>query len=365
MDTKPRERFIVIMAGGKGERFWPQSRNARPKHLLPILGSQPMLTQTIERFGSIVPRSNILIITNREQVSGVQHCLPQLPPANIIAEPIGRDTAAAVGLATLLVKSRNPEAVFAMLPADHLITDHANFQACLERAFTVASKATVICTIGIRPEFPATGYGYIERGQPLPSDPEHAFQVKRFVEKPDLPTATAYLEKGGFFWNAGMFFWSVPTIDQAIRRYLPDLATTLDQIGTSLNDGGDFQSTLEALYPQLEKISIDYAVMQKADNVAMIESTFDWDDLGSWPALARHLPPDPEGNHTEGKAVLQTSKNNLVINHTDRALVLVGVEDLIVVETEDATLVCRREEAEKIKAAVKTMGSLPAWQQHL
>ncbi len=362
MDANPSDRFIVIMAGGRGERFWPQSRIARPKHLLPIVGDQPMLTQTVERFGNVVPPENVLVITNREQLAAVRECLPTVPTANIVAEPVGRDTAAAVGLAAALVAQRNPRAVFAMLPADHVIHDHPGFQNSLRAAFETATTHPVLCTIGIRPDHPATGYGYIEQGTPLDGGPTGARHVLRFVEKPDLETASSYLQSGSFFWNAGMFFWQVEVIRDAIRTHAPGLSDELAVLEKALAGGESLDAVLERIYPSLTKISIDYAVMQAAENVAMVEATFDWDDVGSWPAVARHHPADAGGNVHRGKVLLENASGNIVLAGSDRAVVAVGVDDLIIVETPDATLVCPKNRAEEIKAAVRRMGSDPDWQ---
>lgn len=357
------QNFIVIMAGGKGERFWPQSRLKCPKQLLPIVGDKPLLTQTVERLEGLVPLENILVITNVEQIDAVAEICPMLPPENIVGEPVGRDTAAAVGLAMVLVKQRDPEATFAMLPADHVIHDREGFQTILGAALQAASLEPVLVTIGIKPNQPATGYGYIHKG---PSSSqiggEPVYQVKEFKEKPDLETAQQYIESGQYYWNAGMFAWTVPTISAAFTEFTPSLAVALACIDDALSAGGKLGDVLDEQYPELEKISIDFAVMEKARNVVTIESAFDWDDVGEWPAVARHFEPDASGNVIRGGARVQDGSDNIVISSGGHLVALVGVDDLIVVQTEDATLVCPKAKAQDIKKLVKELGYDPKWQ---
>lgn len=353
-------RYLVIMAGGRGERFWPQSRLRRPKHLLPIVGEKPMLTQTVDRLEGLVPPENIFIITNREQREAVLEVVPALPSENVVAEPMGRDTAAAVGLAATLVKERDPKAVFGILPADHVIRERGHFQEVLRQAFEVAEQEPVLVTLGIKPSEPATGYGYIQRGELLEiPDGKPVYRVKRFVEKPDLDTARMYLESGDYFWNAGMFIWRVSAIDQAFADHAPDLKDRFDELDAGLIAGKQLDSLLEEVYPKLRKISIDYAVMEKAGNVVTIEAAFDWDDVGAWPAVARHHKMDAGGNVSRGEVVLQGCKGNIVVSEGDHLIAAVGVDDLIVIHTKDATLVCRKEQAQEIKKMVGTLGGDP------
>jgi len=351
-------RYIVIMAGGKGERFWPESRLKRPKHLLPIVGDTPMLRQTLDRIGDTVPRENIIIVTNVTQQSAIQEMCPDLPAENVVAEPVGRDTAPAVALSMLLVKQRNPEAVFALLPADHVIHDSEGFQSCLQTAFDVAREQDVLVTIGIKPTHPATGYGYIQKGRALKGyEEKSAHHVMRFVEKPDLGKATEYVDSGEYFWNAGMFVWSIKSIQQAFELYNPGLLEGVGEIETEMETGTAFETALEAVYPKLERISIDFSVMEKASNVVTLESSFDWDDVGEWPAIERHGEKDAAGNLLSGLAMVKDASNNIVFNDRKRVTTLLGVEDLIVVHTDDATLVCHKSKAQEIKELVKSLGS--------
>jgi mannose-1-phosphate guanylyltransferase len=296
------------MAGGRGERFWPESRTARPKQLLPIVGEKAMLAQTIDRLADLVPAEDVFVITNMEQRDSVLEVCPQLDPAKVIGEPVGRDTAAAVGLATVLVRREDPEAVFAMLPADAVIHDAAGLCATLESAFAAAEADPVLATIGITASFPATGYGYIQQGTTRGDYAGRAvYHVKRFVEKPELATAQSYLDAGDYFWNAGMFIWSVSAIVAELEKSTPTLWQALQAIDQGLEAGQGIDAVLSQHYPKLEKISVDYAIIEKADKVVMVESGFDW--------------------------------------------------DLIVVRTEDATLVCHKDKAQEIKDLVKKIGT--------
>ncbi|MGF1482944.1 MAG: mannose-1-phosphate guanylyltransferase [Opitutales bacterium] len=352
------ERYVVIMAGGRGERFWPQSRLKCPKHLLPIVGDKPMLAQTIERLEGLVPPERVLVITNAEQRAAVLTACPMLPPGNVIGEPVGRDTAPCVGLASVLVKLRAPEAAFALLPADAVIHDAANFRAVLSAAFAAAEAEPILATIGIQPEFPATGYGYLQRGDArTQADGRTVYTVQRFVEKPDLETAQTYLASGEYYWNAGMFIWSVAAIQKALESHTPTLQAALTEIEQALAGGAELEPLLEKAYPELEKISIDYAVMEKADNVVMVESAFDWDDVGAWPAIARHYPADASDNVAKGPAVFHEARGNITVSEPGHLVTIVGASDLIVVNTPDATLVCPKDQAQQIKALVKKLGA--------
>jgi mannose-1-phosphate guanylyltransferase len=347
-------RFAVIMAGGRGERFWPQSRLASPKHLLPIVGDRALLVQTIERLLPLVPAERLLVVTNVEQEAAVRQMAPMLPAENIVAEPIGRDTAAAVGLSLQLVRRRDENAVFAMLPADHVIHDAAAFRGDLAAAFTVAEQDDVLVTLGVPPTEPATGFGYIHQGAARDSvDGRAVHEVRRFVEKPDAARAREYLESGDFLWNAGMFVWRVPVVARAFAQSAPELWAQLEELSAALDAGEPVSEVLGRLYPGLRKISIDYALMEKARNVAVLPVTFDWDDVGSWPAVVRHFPADPAGNVLRGLAAVEQARDNLVVSTGDHLVAVLGVENLVVVHTPDATLVCPKDRAQEIKALLQ------------
>lgn len=355
------EQFVVIMAGGRGERFWPQSRESTPKHLLPIVGDQPLLTQTVARVAGVVPREHIFVLTTRAQFDGCREACPDLPAANIIAEWVGRDTAAAAGLAMLLVKQRSPTATLAMLPADHVIHDVREYQAVLRAAFATAEAAEVLVTLGIRPTGPETGFGYIQHaGRWRQVGGRDVLAVKRFVEKPDLATAERYVASGDYFWNAGMFVWRVPVVEAAFRQHAPELHAGLQRIEAAVRQPADWDAALQHLHPTLPKISVDYALMEKSTNVVMLPATFDWDDVGAWPALAKHFPPDAEGNVLRGHALVEDGTRNIVISTDGHLVGVVGVDDLVVVHTEGATLVCPKDRAQDIKALLARIKRDPA-----
>lgn len=316
-----------------------------------------MLTQTVDRLVGLLPEANIIVITNSEQLESVREVCPMLPTENIVAEPVGRDTAAAVGLAMLLVKERDPAGVMAMLPADALINDNESYQSALDTAFKAAEESDSLVTLGVQPTEPATGYGYIQCG-PVKSviDNRDIFSVRQFKEKPDLETAKLYMQSGEYFWNAGMFVWKVDTIAAALEKFTPTLKEGLDEIEDGMKAGKDLVALLGELYGNLEKISIDFAVMEKAENVLTLAATFDWDDVGAWPAIERHFPADRAGNVKKGEARFLESSGNIVVSDKDHLVALIGVEDLIVVQTGDATLVCSKEKAQKIKEMVRSLG---------
>jgi mannose-1-phosphate guanylyltransferase len=351
------ERFVVIMAGGRGERFWPQSCAATPKHLLPIVGDKSMLAQTVDRVAGVVPRENVFVITTQAQLEGCRAACPDLPAANIVAEPMGRDTAAATGLAMLLVKQRHPAAAFAMLPADHVIHDVKEYTALLQVAFEAAESADVLVTLGIKPAAPETGFGYIQQAGPWKKiGGREVMQVKRFVEKPDLETARGYLASGEYFWNAGMFVWRVPVVEAAFKAHAAELYSGLAKLEAAEKSGGNWAAALTQVYPTLPRISVDYALMEKSTNVVVVPATFDWDDVGAWPAIAKHFTPDAAGNVLRGLALVEGGANNIVVSDDGHLTAVVGASDLVVVHTPQATLVCPKDKAQEIKALLKRLG---------
>lgn len=354
------------MAGGRGERFWPQSRLATPKHLLPIVGDKSMLAQTVDRVVGVVPRDHVLVITTRSQLEGCRRACPDLPAGNIVAEPMGRDTAAATGLALLLVKQRNPAAAFAMLPADHVIHDVSEYQKLLLVAFESAESADVLVTLGIKPTEAATGFGYIQQAGPWREIAGRSVkQVKRFVEKPDLETARAYVASGDYLWNAGMFVWRVPVVEDAFRTHSPDLHAGLARLEAAARSVQGLDAALGELYPALPKISVDYALMEKSANVVVVPATFDWDDVGAWPAIAKHFTPDAAGNVLRGIAMVEGGRGNIVVSDGGHLTAVLGVDELVVVHTPEATLVCAKEKAQEIKALLKRLAEDPEMKRFL
>lgn len=342
--------YALILAGGSGTRFWPLSRDARPKQLLDLFGDGTLLEQAIRRLEGIIPVENILILTNHIQEAGVRQIASMLPPENILAEPAKRDTGPAVALGIGWVAARDPDAIMTVLPSDQLIRDTDAFVSVMRAAMHAASTTDGLVTIGIQPTWPCPSYGYIERGKPAAignmPDGLSASEVIRFREKPDPETAASYLRQGGFTWNAGMFVWSVATVTAQLRKHAPDLATFID----TLADSSDLHATIAAGFPQLNARSIDYALMEKADRVLNIAATFDWDDVGSWISIAKYLPSVGDENRSHAAVVEIGSKNNIVYaTDTTAPVALLGVENLIVVRTPDALLVAHRDQADAIK----------------
>ncbi|OIO59678.1 MAG: mannose-1-phosphate guanyltransferase [Verrucomicrobia bacterium CG_4_10_14_3_um_filter_43_23] len=352
-----KNKYVVIIAGGKGERFWPMSRLSHPKHVQAIVGSKPIIVQTLERLEGIVPKENMLIITNATQKEAIcDVCKDFITPDQVIIEPEGRDTAAAVGLASVLVKRKNPDAVLAIFPADHVINNRDDFQGTLNAAFSAAQRDSVLVTIGIKPREASTSYGYIQRGKEWENFAGYtAFFVRRFVEKPDKSTATEYIVSGDYYWNAGMFIWSAKAILSAFEEHAPNLFASLKQIDSELAANKPIDGVLKDIFPKMERISIDYAVMEKAINVVVIESRFDWDDVGEWEAIARHFPQDSAGNVINGTAFAEDSNNNIIVNTDGHLTAVIGISDMVIVQTKDATLICPRNRTKDIKALVQNL----------
>jgi mannose-1-phosphate guanylyltransferase len=342
--------YALILAGGSGTRFWPLSRDTKPKQLLDLFDNGTMLEQTIRRLEGLVPVENILILTNQKQEPSVRAIATMLPAENIFAEPAKRDTAPAVALGIGLIAARDPEALMMVLPSDQLITDTDAYQAVMKDALLSAAHCDGLVTIGIKPTWPCPSYGYIERGERarIPGlDCENLpYEVKRFREKPSPDLAEQFLAQGGFCWNAGMFVWSLPSVIAELSRNAPQLAEFVSELRHST----DLKATVDRQFPQLTPISIDYAIMEKARRVLNIEATFDWDDVGSWISIAKYLPTCAANNSTNVSVSQIDSENNIVFNARKGSHVaLLGVDDLIVVQTEDALLVANRHQADAIK----------------
>ena len=361
---------MVIMAGGRGERFWPVSREKTPKQLLKLLGDRSFLQLAVDRVGPLVPPDNVFVITNAAQVAEVRRQLPDLPAGNVVGEPTGRDTCAAVTLGAALVGARSTTGVMAVLPADHVIPDDRKFQQVLRDAFDLAGRGQVIVTVGIQPTEPATGYGYIRVGDPLPP-PKDAkpyrttfHRAERFQEKPNHDTALEYLQSGRYRWNAGMFVWSFVTLTQGLQAHQPDMFSACQRWFEAAAAGpAKLAKVLAAEYPEIRRISIDYALMEHAQNVVVADGDFAWDDLGAWTALARHLKADAEGNCAVGELVHVDAARNIVYDARTPSrrtpICVVGLRDSIIVQTDDATLVAHKSQSQKIKELVKRLAADP------
>lgn len=347
--------YAVIMAGGRGERFWPLSRTARPKQFVSIFGGKPLITIAVERLEGLVAPDHILVITSADLVDVSREALPELPPENIIGEPFGRDTAAACALGMAWTSWKGGDsATMAVLTADHLIEDVPVFRQTLADASDIAAREKAISVIGIVPEFPSTGYGYVESEKSLETGTTTEFiRVKRFVEKPNLETAKQYVSSGRHYWNSGMFIWTASTFKNALREFRPQLLEMAERMESKFGKE-DFNDALLEEYTKLDKISIDYAVMEKASNIIAARGSFGWDDVGTWVSAATHFANDSNGNATHGKTEILQSQGNTIVNDVDGHLVAVmGAENLVVVHTADATLVCTRDCAQNLKELVK------------
>lgn len=339
--------YAVIMAGGKGTRFWPRSRQKRPKQLLNLVGQRSMLQQTVARISTLLPFENILVVAGEAHGTEVRNQLAELPEENIILEPVGRNTAACIGLAALVVEHRDPSAVMLVLPADHLITDEDLFLASLGAAVAMARRQPALITLGIRATSPETGYGYIEAAEQVDTVQNHSFyKVSSFHEKPDWKGAKKFLQAGNFYWNSGMFVWQVGAILKALKSYLPGLFADLQELQPYM-DSAELEGGIARIYPDLESISIDYGVMEKANNVVMLPADFGWNDLGTWASMAQIWPKDEQHNAFLGNVMAQESRGNVVYSR-QKLCVLLGVDDLIVVDTDEALLVCPVSRAQDI-----------------
>ena len=357
----------VIMAGGTGTRFWPESREAQPKQLLQLFGDQTMIQSTVSRPGNLVASDQVLVVTNQTLVEKIAEQLPHLPRQSIIGEPCKRDTAPCVGLAAALVSNRDPEATMVVMPADHVISTDATFQASLQHAVELVEQdSDRIVTFGIRPNYPAEIYGYIERDDSAPavSEAPATYPVARFREKPDLKTATQFVASGNFYWNAGIFVWKAKTIWQALEKYEPAMHARLKQIADSVGSD-EFDEVLGREFSAIEGKSIDYAVMERFEGeILVIDAPFEWDDVGNWPAMARLHDSDDDGNTIMGKHLGLDTKHSIIRTSDDHLVVTVGLDDIIVVRTPDATLVARRDQEAAIRQIVKQLGERD-WREHL
>ena len=343
--------YAVIMAGGAGKRLWPLSRLSRPKQLLSLIGGKSLLELAIERLDGLFDPANILVITNQEYAEAVAAALPQLPPESIIGEPVGRDTANAVALGAEIIAGRDPEGVMAVFTADHVIRPVEVFVGAVRAAFrAVQDHPDALVTFGVRPTWPNIGLGYIHCESPV-ADGVH--EVQDFQEKPDHHTARRYVESGKHFWNSGMFVWKVQTVRDVLRRLLPNSARDLQPVSEAVQEGRDYRPILAEVYPKLQKISIDYAVMEKAKRVLMVELNCEWLDVGAWPALEDVADLDEAGNVVLAEnASITDSFRNIVVSEDDHLLAVLGMDDCIVVHSKDVTLVCNKSDAQRLKELV-------------
>jgi mannose-1-phosphate guanylyltransferase len=345
--------YAVIMAGGVGSRFWPRSRERTPKQVLEIVGSGTMIQNTVKRIESLVPIENVCIVTNRLQKELIAKQLPKIPDENILVEPVGRNTAPCIGLAAQWVFHKDPHAVMVVLPADHIIQNEKEFLIVLRRAIRAAEENEALVTIGIKPTHPETGFGYIQFDDSDDQNinvSEGIYRVKTFAEKPNIETAEKFLKSGDFVWNSGMFIWRASVILDEIERLLPELDVQLKKIASTVGTP-QFNHAIEVAYGVLRGVSIDYGVMEKAKNVYVAKGDFGWSDVGSWDEVIRLTPVNGDGNTTRGNVIVKDAVSNY-IDAGNKMIAIVGAEDLIVISTDDAILICKKGHSQDVKEIV-------------
>ena len=351
MDNK--DIHCVIMAGGIGSRFWPLSRTSRPKQFIDILGTgQTLLQQTFSRMSRICPPENITIVTSQIYQTLVLEQLPLISDDQVILEPMRRNTAPCVSFANYKIKQKNPNAIVIVAPSDHLILNEDKFVETINSAIGFASKNNALITLGIKPNRPETGYGYIQVGPSVDKLTPNLKKVKTFTEKPNLELAKVFVESGEFYWNSGLFIWSLSSIIQAFEKYLPEVDSLFKDISTQFGTPNE-KLSVEQAYSECRNVSIDYGVMEKAENVFVVCSEFGWSDLGTWGSLYSHSTKDKTQNAINGKNVMiYDSKNTLVNVPDDKLVILQGLDDYIVVESDDILLVCKMQDEQEIKRFV-------------
>src|SRR5580698_2685913 len=359
----------VILAGGSGTRFWPRSRRAKAKQVLALDGDRSMLQQTVERLHPIAGSNQVWVITNELLAAEIEAQLPGVPRGQIVEEPVARNTAPACGLAAFLVEKSNPDAVIGVFPSDHVIGDEPRFLKVIERGVALAAQGDVMVVLGIEPARAETGYGYIETGDEGPTDvAEGALHVRRFTEKPSRNRAEQFVAAGNYFWNSGMFLWSARTLAKAVREHLPETAPLLEEIAAAF--GTDrFDAVFAELYPQCENISVDYAVLEPRSakgehnsRLFCLPAEFGWNDLGSWESLYEYqvetrLRGDEDGNVSEAAGVMTLDSRDNYIYSPKKFVALVGVQDLVIIETEDALLIADRTHSQDVGKIVKELSA--------
>jgi mannose-1-phosphate guanylyltransferase len=356
----------IVMAGGSGTRFWPASRAALPKQLLPLAGRKTLLEETVDRLEGLVPPERVMVVTSQRLLPAVRTQLPTVPEAGLVGEPCKRDTAPCIGLAALLVARHDPAATMAVMPSDHVITPAERFRAAILQAAAIvdASPARLV-TFGIKPTYPAEGFGYIQQGEPLRSRQDEAavHRVASFREKPPASVAKEYLEAGNYLWNAGIFVWKAATIIEALAVHQPECLAHLQTIAAAW-DTPDREAVFAREFAAIKGISIDYAVLEHAQDVAVIEAPFSWDDLGGWSAVARQRGSDAEGNTIVGRHLGIDTVRTIVHGEGGHLVVTMGLEDMLVVHTPDATLVADRAHEEAVRRVVAELEKR-GWQEFL
>lgn len=349
-----QEIYTLIMAGGSGTRFWPRSKAQKPKQFLNIFGKESLLQDTIKRFSTFTETKNIYIVSGASQAKVLEEQAIMLPKQNLIYEPVGKNTLPCIGLAAMYAERENPEGIMVVSPSDHLIANNLLFKDTVLAAVKIAEGQNGIVTIGITPTYPATGYGYVQTAEEITGeDIIRQFKVERFVEKPNVETATKYLNDGGFYWNSGLFVFKVSVFLEAVEKFAPELYADLRKIQADFGNP-TYNETLDTIYRAVKGISVDYGIMEHAGNIYLVEGNFDWNDLGSWESVYLADKKDENGNAGSGETILVDTKNSYVYSDKN-LLAVVGLEDVIVVQDGDTTLVCKRDKAEDVKRIVEQL----------
>ncbi len=345
------KNYCLIMAGGSGTRFWPRSVAKKPKQYLSLFGDKSLIQETVQRFANFIPEESIYVVSAKSQQGVLEEQTTNLPKENLIYEPFGKNTLPAIGLAALFIGEKDPDGIMVVSPSDHLIQNDELFRQTIESAAKIAEEKGGIVTIGITPKHPATGYGYVKTADEVKiGQTIRSFEVNKFVEKPNLEVATGYLKTGGFYWNSGIFIFKVSVFLDSVKKYAAALYSDLLSIKEHIG-AADYEEALTKIYGEVESISIDYGILEKADNVFLVQGDFVWNDLGSWEEVYKYDKKDENGNAQTGEAILLDTKNSYVYA-PDSLVAVVGLEDVIVVQEGNTILVCKRDRAEDIKAVV-------------
>ncbi len=345
-------KFATILAGGGGTRFWPLSRHEKPKQLLNISGSDIMLNDTIARFDGVIPLENTIIVTNQSQAELLSSILHRsVPKRNILIEPVARNTAAGILYAALFIERVHGDSLMVVFPSDHYITDEARFKRTLDDACSIAMNSEKLVTIGIKPTFPSTGYGYIcFTEQSTMIQPFPVYEVAEFVEKPNFQLAQSYLSSGNYLWNSGMFVWKTSVIIENFKRYLPRLYKAMLPFREYLGTAKEAEA-VSGVYPTLQNISIDYGILERSDDVVVVSGDFGWNDIGSWDSLGAIFPHDEFGNIVKANHVGIQTRNSIIYGN-GRLITTIGIDGLIIADTNDALLICPKEKAQEVKEIV-------------
>lgn len=356
--------YAVIMCGGSGSRFWPKSRKNFPKQFLQTVGDGTMIQLTVDRINKFIPLENIYMVTNKSHVQNINDQLPEIDLKNILIEPMIKETAACIGYSAVKLLKQDKDAVMIVLPSDHYIQDEAAFIGTIKKGLEIVQNKNCLVTMGIKPTRAETAYGYIETGKKLEGETEvPIYKVKRFTEKPNKEKAQEFIDKGTYLWNSGMFIWKASVLLEQYREFLPDMYECLMNISEAAGSEREAEVVLRE-YMEIDGISIDYGIMEKSNDVYVMETNFKWDDIGCWTALDRYLPRDEEGNSTKGK-VKALDSQNCILYGDKRLIAAVGVKDLIVVETDDVILVCQRDRDQDLKALLKSLGSIDEYEKYI